>query len=69
MNTPEFHKANIDWADRILSHSPYIMPNGRNSHDVAREVRAQSIDTLEDLALDGRYNAFGQLVEWPAKPY
>ena len=57
MTSSEFNKAEIEWANGILSQPEYIMPNGKPSHQVAYEVKAQAVDRMIDT---GRINAFGQ---------
>lgn len=37
MTNAEFNLARVKWANDILSKPAYIMPNGKNSHDVAND--------------------------------
>lgn len=43
-----FHREQIAWADGVLSQPAVTYPNGRNSHEVAHEVREKSEDALID---------------------
>lgn len=57
----EFARSRIRWADGILDKPSYIMPNGRNSHDVAIEVKNDELDK----ALEGDYLG----VHWDGKKW
>ena len=43
-----FARTEIAWADGILSKPEYTMPNGRSSHEVAREVADKAQNRLYD---------------------
>ena len=57
MTKNQFNLNEIAWAKKLLSEPPYIMPNGRRSHDVAYEVMDRALDRMLD---QNRVNACGQ---------
>lgn len=57
MKNSQFNLAEKAWADKILSEPSYIMPNGRKSHDVAKEVLNKAMDRM---LYQNRFTADGQ---------
>jgi hypothetical protein len=58
MTSAEFNRAEIEWADNLLSQAVYTMPNGKSSHQVAYEVKSKALDRMiseNRLAADGRW--------------
>ena len=55
MRRHEFLKSQIEWANKVLTNANVRYPNGRMSHEAAREILEQSTLELEDLALAGNY--------------
>lgn len=58
MNNSQFNLAEKAWAEKILSEPSYAMPNGRKSHDVAKEVLSKTMDRMLDqnrLTADGQW--------------
>lgn len=49
MTNVEFIRAEIGWANGILARPAYVMPNGRDSHDVAQEVKDAALDRAVDF--------------------
>jgi hypothetical protein len=58
MTDSQFHLANLEWARGILAQPSYVMPNGRDSHEVVNEVADEAQDNLIDHA---RYTADGRV--------
>jgi len=52
MTQYEFLKAQVKWAEGILSAPAVTFPNGRNSHEVASEKLAEYQDDLSDFELE-----------------
>ena len=46
MTKAEFNLYEIDWANRLLSQPAYTMPNGKDSHTVAYEVKNKAMDRM-----------------------
>jgi len=57
MTNSQFNLIEMQWAQTIISEPPYIMPNGRISHDVAYEVMGKALDRLLD---ENHLSAHGQ---------
>jgi len=57
MTNSEFNLAEMSWAKKIISEPPYVMPNGRLSHDIAYEVLDKALDRMID---ENHLNAVGQ---------
>jgi hypothetical protein len=52
MTQHEFLKGQVKWAEGILAAPAVTFPNGRNSHEVAREKLADYQDDLSDYELE-----------------
>ena len=57
MTKSEFNLVEKAWAERLLSQPSFIMPNSRQSHDVAKEVLSKTMDRMLD---QNRLDAHGQ---------
>ena len=57
MTKSEFNLVEKAWADKILSEPSYVMPNNRQSHDVAKEVLSK---TMDRMLYQNRLDAHGQ---------
>ena len=57
MTNNQFNLNEMAWAKKLLSEPPYVMQNGRKSHDVAHEVMSKALDRMLD---ENRINAHGQ---------
>lgn len=55
MKRSEFLKETILWANGILSEPNYVMPNSKNSHDVALEEQEVAEEELYHMQLDGKF--------------
>lgn len=56
MKVNEFIRAEIEWAKSILAKPEYVMPNGRQSHQVAYSVINKAMDQAIDkcrFTIDG----------------
>lgn len=51
MKRSEFLKETIVWANGILSEPNYVMPNNKNSHDVALEEKGKSRRRITSYAI------------------
>jgi hypothetical protein len=59
MTKSEFNLEIIKWAEGILSQPAYIMPNGKNSHDVANLELCEVIDRLP---FENKVDVYGNFV-------
>ena len=57
MTNSQFNQAEVKWANGILAAPTYVMPNGKNSHDVAKDVISKAMNKMLD---QNKLNAFGQ---------
>ena len=46
MTKAEFNIWSVEWAKKILSQPAYIMPVGRDSHELANDVMARAMDRM-----------------------
>lgn len=46
MTKAKFNLSEINWAKKILSQPAYIMPVGKNSHELANDVMARAMDRM-----------------------
>ena len=63
MKRSEFILHNIEWAKGILAEPCKIFPNGKKSHDVARQELIRREEEWDDYCLNyGLFNANGKRV-------